>query len=139
MDINIDTGSTYIPSREPAFTATMQIGIVVRDLDATLRPELVGAVLPEIEVTEIAADAPHQQLRLVNGPFGKGSLCRSPGIGEVEARRRANRLDGVLGRAEEHAWRGRSHRTRRYCRALAELQLAGTLAQPASSAACWTV
>jgi methylmalonyl-CoA/ethylmalonyl-CoA epimerase len=27
----------YRPTREPAFTATMQIGIVVRDLDATLR------------------------------------------------------------------------------------------------------
>lgn len=37
MDITIDTGSTYTPTREPAFTATMQIGIVVRDLDATLR------------------------------------------------------------------------------------------------------
>jgi methylmalonyl-CoA/ethylmalonyl-CoA epimerase len=29
--------STYRPTREPAFTGTGQIGIVVRDLDATLR------------------------------------------------------------------------------------------------------
>lgn len=61
-------------------------------LDATLRPELAGAVLPDLTVTEIAADAPHQQLRLVNGPFGKGSLCSSPGLGESEARRRENTL-----------------------------------------------
>lgn len=37
MGITIDTGSTYVPTRKPAFTQTMQIGIVVRDLDATLR------------------------------------------------------------------------------------------------------
>lgn len=37
MGITIDTGSTYTPTRKPAFTATMQIGIIVRDLDATLR------------------------------------------------------------------------------------------------------
>lgn len=37
MDITIDTGSTYTPTREPLLTQTMQIGIVVRDLDATLR------------------------------------------------------------------------------------------------------
>jgi methylmalonyl-CoA/ethylmalonyl-CoA epimerase len=29
--------SPYRPAREPVFTATMQIGIVVRDLDATVR------------------------------------------------------------------------------------------------------
>jgi methylmalonyl-CoA/ethylmalonyl-CoA epimerase len=29
--------SSYEPTREPVFTETMQIGIVVRDLDATLR------------------------------------------------------------------------------------------------------
>jgi methylmalonyl-CoA/ethylmalonyl-CoA epimerase len=32
-----DNESAYRPAREPAFTGTMQIGIVVRDLDATLR------------------------------------------------------------------------------------------------------
>ena len=37
MAITIDTGSIYTPARKPAFTQTMQIGIVVRDLDATLR------------------------------------------------------------------------------------------------------
>ena len=48
---------TYAPSREPAFTGTMQIGIVVRDLDATLRryvddfgigPWQVFEITPEI-------------------------------------------------------------------------------------------
>ena len=29
--------SRYIPTRQPVFTETMQIGIVVRDLDAALR------------------------------------------------------------------------------------------------------
>jgi hypothetical protein len=61
-------------------------------LDATLRPEFAGTVLPDLTLTEIAADAPHQKLRLVNGPFGKGSLCATPGIGEVEVRRRENTL-----------------------------------------------
>jgi methylmalonyl-CoA/ethylmalonyl-CoA epimerase len=32
-----DHEQTYMPRREPVFTETMQIGIVVRDLDATLR------------------------------------------------------------------------------------------------------
>jgi len=32
-----DIANPYTPTREPAFTETMQIGIVVRDLDATLR------------------------------------------------------------------------------------------------------
>lgn len=32
-----DTTSTYRPTRQAAFTETMQIGIVVRDLDATLQ------------------------------------------------------------------------------------------------------
>ena len=34
--MNVDE-SRYRPTREPVFTETMQIGIVVRDLDATLR------------------------------------------------------------------------------------------------------
>ena len=37
MGTTNDTGSTYTPTRKPAFTGTGQIGIVVRDLDATLR------------------------------------------------------------------------------------------------------
>lgn len=37
MESPSDEGARYRPTREPAFTGTMQIGIVVRDLDATLR------------------------------------------------------------------------------------------------------
>src|SRR5215204_1738130 len=33
----VKTTTAYYPTREPVFTATGQIGIVVRDLDATLR------------------------------------------------------------------------------------------------------
>ena len=33
----VETTTAYYPTREPVFTQTGQIGIVVRDLDATLR------------------------------------------------------------------------------------------------------
>ena len=53
----VKTTTAYYPTREPAFTATGQIGIVVRDLDATLRrysedfgigPWQIFEVTPEI-------------------------------------------------------------------------------------------
>ena len=37
MGDSTENESAYRPTREPVFTETMQIGIVVRDLDATLR------------------------------------------------------------------------------------------------------
>jgi methylmalonyl-CoA/ethylmalonyl-CoA epimerase len=37
MSMMSENESAYRPTREPVFTETMQIGIVVRDLDATLR------------------------------------------------------------------------------------------------------
>ena len=68
----------------------------VLHLDATLRPELAGPVLPRLEVTEIAAAAPHMAVTLVSGRFGKSKLCQDPRAGAAENRRRANRLaEGV--------------------------------------------
>ena len=37
MEIETAKPSKYVPTRAPLFTETLQIGIVVRDLDATLR------------------------------------------------------------------------------------------------------
>lgn len=37
MDEKVKSETAYTPKRDPAFTGTGQIGIVVRDLDATLR------------------------------------------------------------------------------------------------------
>jgi methylmalonyl-CoA/ethylmalonyl-CoA epimerase len=37
MNVGNENTSAYRPTRDPVFTETMQIGIVVRDLDATLR------------------------------------------------------------------------------------------------------
>jgi methylmalonyl-CoA/ethylmalonyl-CoA epimerase len=37
MENALKTETAYSPTREPVFTETMQIGLVVRDLDATLR------------------------------------------------------------------------------------------------------
>lgn len=56
MGVNIDTGSSYTPTRKPAFTATMQIGIVVRDLDATLRRYLDDYGIGPWEVFEVTPD-----------------------------------------------------------------------------------
>lgn len=80
-------------------------GKPVLHLDATLRLALAGVVLPELEVTEIAADAPHMRLRLVTGPFGKGSLCDSAGANAAERRRRANRLGECVDYVRWHARR----------------------------------
>lgn len=61
-------------------------------LDATLRPALAGSVLPDLEVTEITADMPFMALTLVQGRFGKTTLCHDPLADVTENRRRANRL-----------------------------------------------
>jgi hypothetical protein len=42
-------------------------GKPVLHLDATLRPELARTILPDLEVTEIDAAAPHMSVRLVTG------------------------------------------------------------------------
>lgn len=80
-------------------------GKPVLHLDATLRPELVRTLLPNLRVTEIAAETPHMHLRLITGPFGKGSLCDSPRAAETERQRRANRLAECLDYVRWHSRR----------------------------------
>lgn len=68
------------------------VGKPVLHLDATLRTELAATILPGLEVTEISAAMPHMALTLVQGSFGKTSLCHDPRAAPGENQRRANRL-----------------------------------------------
>ncbi len=61
-------------------------------LDATLRPDLAGTVLRGLEIKTIEADAPHMNVRLVTGSFGKSTLCPQEGLKPEEEQRRKNRL-----------------------------------------------
>jgi hypothetical protein len=65
-------------------------------LDATLRPELARSVLPNLNMTDIVAVAPHMSLRLVTGSFGKGQLCQTSPLDRREAQRRRNRLAEIV-------------------------------------------
>jgi len=67
-------------------------GKPVLHLDATLRLELARTVLPRMTVQEIDAAAPHMSVTLVQGSFGKTSLCPDAAISPAEQQRRANRL-----------------------------------------------
>lgn len=68
----------------------------VLHLDATLRPDLAGAVLPGLEVVAIEADAPGQRLTLVTGSFGKSTLCPAPQLSAEVAARRRKRLEDCV-------------------------------------------
>lgn len=68
-------------------------GKPVLHLDATLRPELARTVLPRLSVQEIDTAAPHMSVTLVQGSFGKTSLCPDTATGPAERQRRANRLN----------------------------------------------
>ena len=80
-------------------------GKPVLHLDATLRPELARTILPDLEVTEIAAETPHMRLRLITGPFGKGSLCDGPHADPAELQRRSNRRAECVDYVRWHARR----------------------------------
>ncbi len=56
MGDTIENESPYRPTREPVFTETMQIGIVVRDLDATLRRYVDDFGIGPWEVFEITPE-----------------------------------------------------------------------------------
>ena len=75
-------------------------------LDATLRPEIAGMILPGLKVATIEAAAPHQHVRLIAGSFGKGSLYVDPHLPEAEATRRANRLQECV---DHVCWHARRH------------------------------
>jgi hypothetical protein len=80
-------------------------GKPVLHLDATLRFELARTLLPDLEVSEIAAATPNMHLRLITGPFGKGSLCDGPRADPAERQRRANRRAECVDYVRWHARR----------------------------------
>jgi hypothetical protein len=65
-------------------------------LDATLRPELAETVLPGLKVQSVTADAPHMSFMLMQGSFGKATLCADPLAAAAENQRRANRLQECI-------------------------------------------
>lgn len=73
-------------------------------LDAMLPAPIVRRWFPDMEVHGIAADAPHQHVTLLPGPWGKTSLLPSEKTAPDEARRREARIAelrdviGALGR-----------------------------------------
>ena len=80
-------------------------------LDATLRRDLARAILPELQATHVDAEAPHMQLRLITGAFGKRNLCVDAHADPAEAARRANRLSECVDYVRWHARRLAGKRT----------------------------
>lgn len=74
-------------------------------LDATLRPELASVVLHGLVTISIDAEAPHQQIRLIAGSFGKSMICPAGKSRTEERQRRENRLREVVDYARWHAKR----------------------------------
>lgn len=74
-------------------------------LDATLRPDLACRILGPIEIEEIEAEAPHMQVRLVSGSFGKSMICPDASLAPAEHRRRQNRLAECVEYVRWHALR----------------------------------
>lgn len=103
------------PDRETGYHVTEMMGVKaihasmrgkpVLHLDATLRPALAHTVLPHLETHEIVAAAPHMDVRLVGGSFGKGRLCQAADAAPEENRRRANRLRECVDYVRWHARR----------------------------------
>ena len=67
-------------------------GKPILHLDATLRPELARTVLPALQTELVEVAAPHMNVRLVSGSFGKSTLCPDKGLAPEESQRRTNRL-----------------------------------------------
>ena len=80
-------------------------------LDATLRPELAGAVLPLDEIIAIDATAPHLHVRQIVGSFGKTTICPKDGLPADEANRRENRLGEIIDHVRWEAMRMAARRT----------------------------
>ena len=73
-------------------------------LDATLRPELAGCVLPSLKIETIDVAMPHMRLQLVQGRFGKVALCPSDTATPDHTRAAANRLEDLVAHVR---WRAR--------------------------------
>lgn len=83
----------------------------VLHLDATLRPEMAGALLPGLEVREIEAATPHMALTLVAGRFGKTRLCQDARASADENARRARKRADCVDYVRWHARRVAPGRT----------------------------
>lgn len=64
-------------------------------LDATLPEKIVREWFPRIEVLTVLADAPHQRVALIPGPWGKSSMLPHDKARPEERRRRENRIAEV--------------------------------------------
>ncbi len=71
-----ETKSRYRPARQPVFTVTMQIGIVVRDLDATLRKFAGNYRIGPWELYELTQEN-EQDLRENGQPIKRPRKVRS--------------------------------------------------------------
>jgi len=64
----------------------------VLHLDATLRPELATALLPDLQIETIEAAEPHKDVTLVTGNFGKSGIIPDNRTSADENRRRHRNL-----------------------------------------------
>lgn len=80
-------------------------GKPILHLDATMRPDLVRSILPELAIETIDVAAPQMHVRHIQGSFGKTMLCPSPGLPPEEVRRRENRLRECVDHVRWHAQR----------------------------------
>lgn len=74
--------SSYTPVREPVFTETVQIGIVVRDLDATLRTYVDEYGIGSWEIYEFNAGNA-QDLREYDQPVERSWRLAVTMVGQV--------------------------------------------------------
>lgn len=91
-----DTGERSVTLHGRKHLMGALAGTPVLHLDATLRPELAGCILPGLEMIRIEAEQPHQHVTLIAGSFGKTSLCPSDSLPQAEQQRRLNRLRDVV-------------------------------------------
>lgn len=80
-------------------------GKPVLHLDATLRPELAGSVLPSMTIETIDVAAPHMNVHHIQGSFGKSMICPEKSLAQSEQQRRANRLQECVDYVRWHARR----------------------------------
>lgn len=80
-------------------------GKPVLHLDATMRPDLVRTILPDLQMAVVDVAAPQTHVRMVSGSFGKSMLCPQNGLAPEEVTRRVNRLQECVDYVRWHARR----------------------------------
>ena len=105
-----------LPARPGQATPTMQVArrrpmnapiasLPILHLDATLRPDLVKRLLPEIRTVTIDADAPNQHVRLIAGRFSKSTLLAGMANVAEPTLARSSLLDDCVAYVRWHAAR----------------------------------